>query len=230
MLDRRLVLSAFMAAPVATMVSAPAMAQGSPGPLPAKAADVNGALAAKRFEMLRRFRSMYTGRHFELDLFDADTGYLQTTLADADRMSLRFFVEYNNVWWFAIIDGVDVPSIAYDPETDTGAIVLDIRYGDQHLLAMQHIQFSGDRISQLQTYASNTFFGRDKPLIRLDAYGNAIWLETGYDLKISAEAAEVFLRTPKGLRFAEQEPTGAAIVRIKANLADLRKRYGWSPI
>ena len=219
-----------MAAPVATMVGTTAMAQGAPGPLAAQIAEPNGELAAKRFEMLRRFRSMYAGRHFELDLFDADNGYLQTTLADADRMSLRFFVEYNNVWWFAIIDGVDVPSIAYDPETDTGAIVLDIRYGDEHLLAMQHIQFGGDRITQLQTYASNTFFGRDKPLVRLDAYGNAMWLETGYDLKISAEAAEVFLRTPKGLHFAEHEPTRAAIFRIKDNLANLRTRYGWSPI
>ena len=230
MLDRRIVLSAFLAAPVATMVRGTAMAQGAPGLLSAQVADPNGELTAKRFEMLRRFRSMYTGRHFELDLFDADTGYLQTTLADANRMSLRFFVEYNNVWWFAIIDGVEVPSIGYDAETDTGSIVLDIRYGNEHLLAMQHISFDGNRISRLQTYASNSFFSKGNPQVRLDAYGNAIWLETGYDLKVSAEAAEVFLRTPEGLRFAEQEPTRAAIVRIKSNLADLRKRYGWQPV
>jgi hypothetical protein len=65
-------------------------------------------------------------------------------------MSLRFFVEYNNARWFAIISGVDVPSIGYDAETDTGSIVLDIRYGDEHLLAMQHIHFSDDRIVRLQ--------------------------------------------------------------------------------
>lgn len=189
-----------------------------------------GELAQKRREMLSRFRKMYVDRHFDLDLFDADTGYLKTTLADASHMSLRFFVEYNNVWWFAIIDGVEVPSIGYDAETDTGSIVLDIRYGNEHLLAMQHIRFQGDRISRLQTYASNSFFSKDTPLVRLDAYGNSIWLETGYDLQVSAEAAEVFLRTPAGRSFSENEPTGSAIVRIKSNLADLRKRYGWQAI
>jgi hypothetical protein len=183
--------------------------------------------SAARFEMLRRFRDMYRNCHFDIDLFDADDGYLQTTLADADRMSLRFFVEYNNAWWFAIISSVDVPSISYDAETDTGSIVLDIRYRDEHLLAMQHIHFSDHRIVRLQTYASNSFFAKGSPLVRLDAYGNAIWLETGYDLKVSTEAAEVFLRTPKGRHFAEQEQTGPAIVRIADNLADLRKRYGW---
>ncbi|MGU3492952.1 hypothetical protein ACLBXM_02820 [Xanthobacteraceae bacterium A53D] len=189
-----------------------------------------GELAGKRLEMLSRFRKMYVDRHFDLDLFDADTGYLKTTLADASHMSLRFFVEYNNVWWFAIIDGVEVPSIGYDAETDTGSIVLDIRYGNEHLLAMQHVHFQGDRIARLQTYASNSFFSRATPLVRLDAYGNAIWLETGYDLKVSAEAAEVFLRTPAGLAFSQTEPTSAAIGRIKSNLADLRKRYGWHPV
>ncbi|WP_247198051.1 hypothetical protein [Ancylobacter koreensis] len=68
---------------------------------------------------------------------------------------------------------------------------------------MQHVDFEGDRILRLQTYASNGFFGKAAPLVRLDAYGNAIWLETGYDLKISAEAAEVFLRTPTGRLFSE---------------------------
>ena len=236
MLDRRIVLSALLTAPTAMAVHGTAIAADTlptaPGSIPAQGAGAATfcELAATRLELLRRFRKMYTDCHFDLDLFDADAGYLQTTLADANRMSLRFFVEYNNVWWFAIIDGVDVPSIGYDAETDTGSIVLDIRYGNEHLLAMQHISFDGNRISRLQTYASNTFFGRDKPLIRLDAYGNAIWLETGYDLKVSAEAAEVFLRTPTGLRFAEQDPTRAAIVRIKSNLADLRKRYGWQPV
>jgi hypothetical protein len=182
------------------------------------------ALTEVRLDILRRFREMYRSCRFKIDLFDPDDGYLQTTLSDEDRMSLRFFVEYNNAWWFAIIDGVDVPSIGYDAETDTGSIVLDIRYGDDHLLAMQHIHFGSDRIVRLRTYASNSFFSRSNPLVRLDAHGNAIWLETGYDLKNSAEAAEVFLRSPKGLRFAEGAPTRSAISRIRANLADLRNR------
>ncbi|MFG1479997.1 hypothetical protein V5F53_15260 [Xanthobacter sp. V4C-4] len=177
-----------------------------------------------RINMLRRFREMYQNRRFGLDLFDADNGYLQTTLSDEDRMSLRFFVEYNNAWWFAIIDGVDVPSIGYDAETDTGSIVLDIRYGEDHLLAMQHVQFDDERIVRLRTYASNSFFARGNPLIRLDAHGNAIWLETGYDLRNASEAAEVFLRSPKGRRFGETEPTRGAVARIRENLSDLRRR------
>lgn len=224
MFNRRHLLSASLAVPAAAVVPGAAMAQAAPPAAP------YCELAAKRLEILSRFRKMYVDRHFDLELFEADTGYLKTTLADANRMSLRFFVEYNNVWWYAIIDGVDVPSIGYDAETDTGSIVLDIRYGNEHLLAMQHVGFQGDRISRLQTYASNSFFSKDTPLVRLDAYGNAIWLETGYDLKVSAEAAEVFLRTPTGRFFSENEPTSSAIVRIKNNLADLRKRYGWQPV
>ncbi|MFX8864353.1 hypothetical protein ABTM79_19620, partial [Acinetobacter baumannii] len=84
------------------------------------------------------------------------------------------------------------------------------------------IGFQGNRISRIKTYASGSFFSKDTPLVRLDAYGNAIWLDTGYDLKVSAEAADVFLRTPKGQLFAEQEPTRSAVMRIKNNLADLR--------
>lgn len=222
MFDRRRVLTASLAAPMAVMAHGTDVAAGT--------SPAGPDVAATRLDMLRRFRKMYTDRHFDLDLFDADAGYLQTTLADASHMSLRFFVEYNNLWWFAIIDGVEVPSIGYDAETDTGSIVLDIRYGNLHLPAMQHIAFQGDRISRLHTYASNSFCGKDSPLVRLDAHGNAIWLETGYDLKVSAEAADVFLRTPTALRFAQQEPTRSAIMRIKNNLIDLRKRYGWQPV
>lgn len=177
-----------------------------------------------RLDLLRRFRAMYSNRRFELDLFAIPNGFLQTTLSDDDRMPLRFFVEYNNAWWFAIIDGVDVPSIGYDEETDTGSIVLDIRYGADHLLAMQHVFFAGDQIARLRTYASNSFFMKPNPLVRLDAYGNAIWLETGYDLATSLAAADVFLRTPKGRTFAETEPTRAAVARIEANLQELRGR------
>jgi hypothetical protein len=236
MFDRRLILSASLAVPAAAAVHGTVLAAATPGAAPgtisgqATSTGQGSEIATTRLDMLRRFRKMYQDRHFELDLFDADAGYLQTTLADDNRMPLRFFVEYNNLWWFAIIDGVEVPSIGYDADTDTGSIVLDIRYGAEHLQAMQHVGFQGNRISRIKTYASGSFFSKDTPLVRLDAYGNAIWLDTGYDLKVSAEAADVFLRTPAGLRFAEQEPTRSAVMRIRNNLADLRKRYGWQPV
>src|SRR6185369_2847366 len=135
------------------------------------------SLAATRRELLLRFRAMYQAKHFELYLFDLDDGYLQTTLSDEDRMPLRFFVEYNNAWWFAIISGVSVPAIAYDEESDSGSIVLDISYGD-------------DTINRLHTYASPVFFTRPNPLVVLDAHGNAMWLDTGYGLDASRRAAE----------------------------------------
>ena len=106
------------------------------------------SLAATRRELLLRFRAMYQAKHFELYLFDRDDGYLQTTLSDEDRMPLRFFVEYNNAWWFAIISGVSVPAIAYDEESDSGSIVLDISYGDDILRAMQHVHFGDGTINR----------------------------------------------------------------------------------
>ncbi|MBJ8345499.1 hypothetical protein [Antrihabitans sp. YC2-6] len=181
-------------------------------------------LANARLELLARFRDMYQRCRFDLDLFDVDAGYLQTTLSDDARMPLRFFVEYNNVWWFAIISGVDVPSIGYDAESDSGSIVLDIRYGDDVLRAMQHVHFGDGVINRIRTYASSSFFAGPSPLVRLDARGNAVWLETGYDLETSRQAAEVFLATPLGTYFAELPATAAAVERIQVNLADLRDR------
>lgn len=179
-----------------------------------------------RLALLSRFRAMYTGRHFEPELFDLEGGYLQTTLADDDRMPLRFFVEYNNAWWFAIISGVSVPMIAYDPASDSGSIVLDIDYEGEILQAMQRVHFGKGLIQRIQTYASSSFFDRPQPLVELDRYGNAVWLETGYDLAASLAAAEVFLSTPRGRHFAAHHATAAAVSRILANLADLRSRLG----
>ncbi len=181
-------------------------------------------IADERLALLARFRDMYEACHFEPDLFDLDGGYLQTTLADDDRMPLRFFVEYNNAWWFAIITGVTVPMIAYDPASGTGAIVLDIHYEGDLLQAMQRVHFGDGVITRLQTYASSSFFGRPRPLVELDRYGNAVWLETGYDLATSLAAAEVFLDTPRGRSFAATAPTDAAVARIRTNLAELRGR------
>lgn len=181
-------------------------------------------ITADRLDLLARFRDMYTNRHFEPDLFDLQGGYLQTTLADDERMPLRFFVEYNNAWWFAIISGVTVPMIAYDPASDSGSIVLEIDYEGDILQAMQRVHFGKGLIHRIQTYASSSFFSRPRPLVELDRYGNSVWLETGYDLASSLAAAEVFLSTPRGKHFAAHGATAAAVERIRANLSALRSR------
>src|ERR1700722_19942761 len=180
--------------------------------------------ARSRLEILGQFREMYQARHFGSHLFDCADGYLQTTLSDDDHMPLRFFVEYNNAWWFEIISGVTVPSIAYDEESDAGSIVLDISYGDDTLRAMQHIRFGDQQINKIRTYASPVFFSRPNPLVELDRHGNSIWLETGYDLETSSAAAEVFLSPPRGVFFAEHPATESAVARIRSNLAELRRR------
>jgi hypothetical protein len=78
-----------------------------------------------RMEERRRvpgsFKAMYDAKRFERDLSDTDVGYLRPTLSNDDRMPLDFFVEYNNRWWFPLLNRVAVPCIGYDPEADTGA-------------------------------------------------------------------------------------------------------------
>lgn len=180
--------------------------------------------ASERAGMMERFAAMYQAKHFDADLFDLDGGYLQTTLSDEARMPLRFFVEYNNVWWFEIISAVQVPTAAYDPASDSGFIVLDISYGPDLLRAAQHVGFAGDRIQRIRTYASSAFFLTPSPLVELDRHGNAVWLETGYDLAASTDAARVFLRTPRGRAFAAAEPTAGPVARIGRNLAGLGLR------
>lgn len=176
-----------------------------------------------RIALMQAFAQMYRAKHFDRDGFD-DDGYLQTTLSDDERMSLEFFVEYNNAWWFEIISGVEVPHVAYDPDSDTGSIVLDIDYAGDTLRAMQHVRFGPDRINRIRTYASGTFFLGSNPLVRLDRYGNSVWLETGYDLAASLRAAVAFLDTPRGRAFAAEDPTAPAVARIRTNLAELDAR------
>lgn len=181
-----------------------------------------------RQALMQRFAEMYRARHFDLDAFDLDGGYLQTTLSDEARMPLRFFVEYNNVWWFEIVTAVDVPTAAYDAASKSGFIVLDIHYGDEVLRAAQHVRFGqevgGEKIERIRTYASSTFFLTPTPLVELDRHGNSLWLETGYDLATSAAAADVFLRSPVGRAFAATEPTAGPIARIESNLTALTER------
>lgn len=173
---------------------------------------------------MERFAGMYTAKHFDEDLFELDEGYLQTTLSDEAQMPLRFFVEYNNAWWFEIISAVAVPTAAYDPVSDSGFIVLDISYDGDLLRAAQHVRFAGDRIQRIRTYASSAFFLTPAPLVELDRHGNAVWLETGYDLAACIEAAQVFLKTPSGRAFAAAEPTARPVARIERNLAELCQR------
>jgi hypothetical protein len=181
---------------------------------------------SERQALMERFAAMYRARRFDADGFDLDGGYLQTTLSDEARMPLRFFVEYNNVWWFEIVTAVEVPTAAYDEASDSGFIVLDIFYGDDVLRAAQHVHFTGDVIGRIRTYASSAFFLTPRPLVELDRHGNSVWLETGYDLATSTAAAEVFLGSPAGRAFAAAEPTAAPIERIEGNLAALRGRLG----
>jgi hypothetical protein len=175
----------------------------------------------ERRGILRAFKAMYEAKRFEHRLFDTEAGFLQTTLSGDDRMPLTFFVEYNNRWWFPLLDCVEVPCIAYDPDTDTGVIVLAIFYTDTEILhATQHLEFRGDRIGYIRTYASADFFSRPNDLIRLDRFGNAIWLSTGYDLAYSTKAALLFLDSPVGRAFARNEATSRAVDEIRRNLAE----------
>ena len=173
---------------------------------------------------MRAFAQSYRDRHFDPAQYDLADGFLQTTLSDDSRMPLPFFVEYNNAWWFEIVTVVEVPAVGYDPDSDTGFIVLDIKYDTDTLRAMQHVHFGDGVINRIRTYASNSFFALPRPLVELDRYGNSFWLETGYHLRPSAEAAVAFLNSETGLGFASAAPTAAPIERIRRNLEELLAR------
>lgn len=173
---------------------------------------------------MRAFAQSYRDRHFEEEHYDLTGGFLQTTLSDDSRMPLTFFVEYNNAWWFEIVTAVEVPAVGYDSDSDTGFIVLDIKYDTDTLRAMQHVHFGDGVINRIRTYASNSFFALPRPLVELDRYGNGFWLETGYHLRPSAEAAVEFLNSEAGLGFAATAPTAAPIERIRRNLDELLAR------
>jgi hypothetical protein len=176
----------------------------------------------ERRDVLRAFKAMYEAKRFERHLFDTDLGYLQTTLSNDARMPLDFFVEYNNRWWFPLLSRVAVPCIGYDPETDTGAIVLAIHYTETDVLhAAQYVEFGGDKIHYIRTYASPTFFDRDHDLIRLDRFGNTIWLSTGYDLHYSAKAALLFFDSPVGQAFARNQTTRRVVEEIVGQVTEL---------
>ncbi|MFF0817565.1 hypothetical protein ACFYVR_20715 [Rhodococcus sp. NPDC003318] len=178
----------------------------------------------QRLALMRAFAQSYRDRQFLAEHYDLADGYLQTTLSDDSRMPLTFFVEYNNAWWFEIVTAVAVPAVGYDPDSDTGFIVLDIEYDTDVLRAMQHVHFGGDVINRIRTYAAGAFFTLPRPLVELDSHGNRFWLETGYHLRPSAEAARDFLDSESGRRFADDEPTATPVSRIRRNLDELLGR------
>lgn len=179
----------------------------------------------QRRHLMSRFRQMYVAKHLEYDGLNTDTGYLETALSDNDRMPMTFFIEYNNAWWFEVITRIDVPMISYDPDSDSATIILDIYYHDDILRAAQHVHFDGESITRIRTYAPSSFFLGRQPLIQLDFHGNAIWLETGYDLRTSTQSALGFLQTPRGRQFADDPATADVVQRITANLRGLGTRW-----
>ncbi|MEO1105682.1 MAG: hypothetical protein AAFW98_18430 [Pseudomonadota bacterium] len=50
-------------------------------------------------ETLSRFRQMYEAKHFSEDIFECESGFLQTSVeSNDDKMPLQFFFDYNNIW------------------------------------------------------------------------------------------------------------------------------------
>lgn len=170
--------------------------------------------------ILEQFKVMYEHKHLDQNLFDISDGYLQTSVSsNEEKMPLDFFCEYNNMWWFSIIDKIVVPSIGYDIDNQAGFIVLDIYYDQNHIFrGIQFVKFKDGKISYIRTYASPEFFTQNDPLVQLDRYGNEIWLTTGYDLNYSAKAAALFFESPKGQMFATNNKTRSAVKKIKKNL------------
>ena len=179
------------------------------------------AASSTKLSLMSSFKEMYENKHFKKAFFD-EKGYLKTFIGNNnDNMPLDFFVDYNNMWWFSIIDKVVVPATGYDPLTNTGFIVLDIYYDTNRILrAMQYVKFNNNKISNIYTYASPTFFSAnsDSPLVHLDSFGNEIWLTTGYSIDYSVKAALFFFESPKGKSFATSPKTKASVKTIKKQL------------
>lgn len=172
----------------------------------------------------QEFQKMYETKHFVSERFDPN-GFLQTDLTelghDQAKMPLPFFVDYNNAWWFEIIDGVEVPELRFDPANGEGYIQLEIRYdGDRMLHASQTFTVVDDRIVRIRTTAPPDFFtnNRDSELVDLDTYGNQIWLDPAYDFQKSVAAAQRFLASPEAAKFHSNPKTQPSLQRIQANL------------
>ena len=174
----------------------------------------------------QEFKQMYETKHFVKERFDP-TGFLQTDLTelghDEAKMPLPFFVDYNNAWWFEIIDGVEVPELRYDEASGEGYIQLEICYdGNRMLHASQTFSVVADRIVRIRTTAPPNFFtdNRDSELVDLDTFGNQIWLDPAYDFAQSVKAARKFLASPEAQKFQQNPKTRPCLERILANLPD----------
>jgi len=187
----------------------------------------SGYPVKQRLALMNEFKAMYRHKHFSSYLFDLKNGYVQ--MGDSEnKMPLNYFVRYNNMWWFSIIDKVVVPAIGYDPKTQTGFIVLNIYYDNNHVhRGMQYVKFSGSKINYIRSYASSTFFtsNQNDPLVRLDTYGNQIWHTTGNNLTYSVKASLLFLQSPVGKLFMNNPKTSKAIKKIKSNLTNYLKKH-----
>ena len=188
-------------------------------------AENNQASEPYQIKLMKKLKSMYEHKHFSSDIFDIKNGYLQTAVAsNDDRMPLQFFIDYNNMWWFNIIKSVDVPSVGYNPKTQTGFIILNINYGGKHTLrGMQYVKFKDRKIYYIRTYASPDFWNNKAPSIQLDRYGNEIWLTTGYSLNYSVKAAKLFFSSPKGKLFSKNSYTSTSVKKIKSDLKNYLK-------
>lgn len=183
----------------------------------------NSDLTESRINTMKKFAQMYRNKQFETNIFDTKSGYLQTSVGgNSDKMPLIFFIKYNNIWWFPILYKINVPSVGYNAKTETGFIILNIYYDPKHIFrGMQYTKFNGHKINYIRTYASPTFFenNQEDAKIKLDSYGNSIWLQTGYNLKYSARAADLFFKSPVGMKFSNDLSTKKSVQIIKYNLS-----------
>jgi len=169
----------------------------------------------------------YEAKHFPEDLFDRDSGYLQTSVENNDdRMPLQFFVDYNNIWWFPLLQKVEVYHSSLDLGSKTGAIAFSVQYGDARSVAdivhgMQFLRFNGvGQISYIRTFANPNFWVENPhPSVQLDAIGNHIWLGSGYRMEQCAKAAIEFLdENPEAEAFRVLDRLSPQLQQIRRNL------------
>ncbi|WP_328310126.1 hypothetical protein [Actinomycetospora sp. NBC_00405] len=165
-----------------------------------------------------QFAETYREKRFDPAHYELDDGHLQTTLSDDSRMPLRFFVEYDNAWWFEIVTAVDVPPrrrpgqrlglhrprhpLRGRPPAGRAARAL------RRIVDQPHLR--GGRVLRPITATG-----------RARRNGNRFWPETGYHPRESALAAQAFLGGATGREFVAREPTAAPVMRIRANLDEL---------
>lgn len=169
----------------------------------------------------------YEAKHFSEDIFDLDAGFLQTSVENNDdRMPLKFFVDYNNIWWFPLLRAVEVYHSSIDDASGSGSIAFTVQYGDARSVAdtihgMQYLRFNEfGQISYIRTFANPSFWiDNPHPSVQLDAIGNHIWLGSGYRMDRSVQMAIEFLdESPEAATFRELDRLKPQIAQIRKNL------------